>query len=298
MKNQQIIVYENAKPLENYSVAGTVLRLLSGRETRKASLEFMKVAFHNFFMLQTKQKLKITKIPVVNIDHVLDEQVPFIPKKVKIYLDFVSFFIRIMGMFIKELGVKNGSAYCVRIINYIKQLYLDAATIYRLVLTTTNRPFYIKTPKFLTIHLFDPHLLCVPSLHVSIVSGVWALVRKLFNEEDCKIDEEKKETFLKQIYDGAVRITESVLFVKQHSLNCVGAALYMISATGSVGFFTAPDAEKFITSLFESSKEIAENECLTIKKYIYSLYCYLEKNRLSSENWRQPLFDFINNYSN
>ena len=48
-------------------------------------------------------------------------------------------------------------------------LYAFAAEVYKRNMSTTKRPFYIARPRFFVIHMLDPHLMCIPSLHVMVV---------------------------------------------------------------------------------------------------------------------------------
>ncbi|MBQ5999073.1 MAG: hypothetical protein IJL70_06340 [Treponema sp.] len=281
------------KPFKNYSATWIFAVLPFHPITKKSVHELLYAAWKNFYIIQQKQKLHITRIPLVSVDHPLDTKIPFVPKNIKIYMDFVDFFCRIMRMLICQFQ-KEGYQASNKIVDFIRELYQNAGTIYSHALSTTNRPFYIGKPKFLVIHLFDPHYLCVPSLHVAIVLGVWAKVRQLTARMNITTTE--KESILSEIYKGSVAITESVLFVKQHSINCVAGALYMLSASHPEGFFTKNDAENFVCNLFKNDSCIIEADKEKIRNHIISMYSDLMDKKNSQTEWQKPLHDWLDNY--
>ena len=118
-------------------------------------------------------------------------------------MDFVWLFCRIMAMFIVKKGITEGVRLNKKIIRFIEGLYIRGSHIYNHALSTTKRPHYLKMFKFVVIHLFDPHLLCVPSLHVAIVVGVWAKVREILSETSFS-EEEKSMLLLKSKYGNFI----------------------------------------------------------------------------------------------
>ena len=150
--------------------------------------------------------------------------------------------------------------------------------------------------KFVVIHLFDPHLLCVPSLHVAIVVGVWAKVREILSETS--FSEEEKSQILDDIYYGSIAITESVLFVKQHSINCVAGALYMLTASHDNGFFTEEDAKHVINNLFLEPEYIKDGNEIQIREYIGKMYKTLIESSRNSTDWETALYNWLDTYKN
>ena len=281
------------KPFKKYSSTWIFSVLPLHPLTRKNVWALLDSAWEYFYMLQQKQKFHIISLPVVYVDHPLDKTIPFIPSNIKIYMDFVNFFCRIMRMFILRLK-KDGYILSGKILDFIRKLYTDAASVYTHSLSTTKRPFYLGKPKFFAVHFLDPHFLCVPSLHVAIVAGVWTKVRELLIETD--LPKEEKKSILDEIYNGAVAITESVLLVKQHSINCVAGALYMLSAAHPAGFFTKEDAENFVRRLFENDTFVNEADKEKIKSHITSMYSDLLDKKNSQTEWQKPLHDWLDNY--
>lgn len=257
--------------------------------------QLLLTAWKSFVCIQNKRKFNLTKTKIVSVDHPLDKKIPFVPENVKIYLDFVNFFCRIMRMFVKKTGIKKGMLLNIRIIDFIKSLYSNASKVYLYALSTTKRPFYLKKPKFFIIHFFDPHLLCVPSLHVAIVIGVWAKVRELLKESN--FNEKDGEEILNEIYYGSIAITESVLYVKQHSINCVAGALYMLTAAYGNDFFSEEDCKKTIANFFKNADDIEEKSKNEILGYIEAMYNNLcDINKKSQREWQNALQLWLDDY--
>ena len=291
------------KPLAGYSVVRTFFWHFINPKTSKHSFKFIGEAWTNFFMIQQKQKFGRTKIPVVNVEHPLDDTIPFVPEKVEIYLDFVGFFIRILSMIKKSFPKNTRYQKCAEFVDFLSTLYHSASEVYNQRLSTTNRPHYKNNFHFWVIYTFDPHFLCVPSLHIAIVAGSYAFVRKIFATNEAIISNSEKDTILNEIYNGAVNIAESVLFIKQHSINCVAGALYMLSAIFQEDFFSETDALNFVNSLFKNndsnSDSCMEESCKTeIRSYIITLYKKLlsESKSPQTTSWQTPVLDFLDGY--
>lgn len=285
---------KNEKPFTEFSAFTPFYRLPMYKESRKSVLHLLKSVWSSFVLIQQKQKYGLTHIPVVHVDHALDQHIPFSPSKVKIYLDFVWFFCRIIGMFIKKLGTKAAIPLCAGFVDFIAELYEKAGSIYSTTLTTTNRPKYCGSPRFVIIHLFDPHLLCVPSLHVAIVAGTYGYIRSIMDQTS--FSEEEKEKILKDIYQWSVKITESVLYVKQHSINCVAGAMYLLTAGFETKLWTKEDAEKYLETLFDDASDVFPQDVVEIRSYMKEMYNKLLADNKKNQLWQQSLFNWLNNY--
>lgn len=296
MKTKKNDKTKSNKPFAEYSAFPPFYKLPYHKESRKAVFHLLKSAANSFVFIQQKQKYGITHIPVVHVDHHLDQQIPFTPSKVKIYLDFVWFFCRIITMLLKKLGNASAIPLCAGFVHFIAGLYEKAGSVYSTTLTTTDRPKYYGSPRFILIHAADPHLLCVPSLHVAIVAGTYAFIRQEL--KNSSFSEGEKEAILAEIYEGAVRITESVLYVKQHSINCVAGAMYLLTAGHEDGFFTEEDSGKFLDKLFEDADDIFPQDVIDIRNYMKEMYSNLIEENKKSQLWQQPLFNWLNNYKN
>jgi len=191
------------------------------------------------------------------------------------------------------------------------RLYAFAAQTYQKNFSTTDRPFYIARPRFFLIHLLDPHLMCVPSLHVMVV--VWtyrnfeAILRSFNDAGRCSAQ-------IEEMKQGALAITHAILFIKQHSVNCIAAALYAMTRFDGE-LFPPEEAEAFIKQLFWEAPpdapagrlpanykvrpwaaprtKIPAADASIIKTHITSLFRrFLEEGKTARE-WEEPLLNFM-----
>ena len=295
-KNDQIRIENYSKlPMKKFSKVAPFLFLTLRPCTAKKAWGLIFTILRDFFLLQHLQKLHITKRPVLNVETEIDDKIPFSPSYVSIYLGFVEFFIRPMDMLKKRLGYLKAAPYLCLYLKFLTNIYKNASAIYRYCMTTTTRPKYYKTHKFRTIHFFDPHLLCVPSIHVAISAGSYAWYKQLFKTGI--IPEEEAELRLAEIKKQAVEIVESVLFIKQHSVNCIPIALYMLSSTMSKSFFTIQDSISFIDSLFVNTPEVSEPVRKEIIEHFYYLY---ERTLLESKysaDWEECVRHWLEDFA-
>jgi hypothetical protein len=266
--------------------------------------------FYNFFLRQYHAAFLPGRIPVTKVDHKLDEKIPFVPSWVTIYLDFVHFWIRMISFFLRRY--KRKAYIPIRDFIYsMGRLYAFAAEVYQKNMSTTKRPFYIARPRFFVIHLLDPHLMCIPSLHVMVVIHTYLQ----FVETAKKLGEydRLKEQAL-ELKQGALAISQAILFVKQHSVNCIPAALYSMTCF-SPDLFPPQEAEKFTNLLFSSAPKaeealrknrvhpsaapltnIEEVDQAEIKKHILKLYNQFLEEKKKSVSWAEPLLKFLGGY--
>ena len=136
------------------------------------------------------------------------------------------------------------------------------------------------------MHLLDPHYLCVPSLHIAVVCLTYTFMRKVFEEENYSAEE--KESWSRDLYAGAVNIAETVLYVKQHSVNCVSAALYMMASVFP-SLFTQKDAVEFLDSMFKNAQDIPQDDIKLILDYMKSMFLQFMEQGQNSKDWSEPL---------
>lgn len=282
------------KKLENFSIFPAI-RVFFHLESAGAAWTFIGAILRDFFFLQMAQALHITKRPVIYVDTELDEKIPFTPSYVKTYMSFVPYFIKPMSYIVKRLGIKKAAPYLKLFLGYLTLLYKSASSIYRFSMTTTHRPRYFKKLKFITIHLFDPHLLCVPSLHVAIASGTYAWFRQFFKTGI--IPQKEAESHLEEIKKQAIAIIESVLLVKQHSVNCIPTALYMITSTMNKSFFTPEDATLFINSFFNTTPEISPETRKELQDYFAYMYERIYTEKYYNSNWQDSIKHWLLEYA-
>lgn len=265
------------------------LRVFISPSTHRSLRKFLSTVIADFFLLQFSVKFGFRKIPVINIDHPLDEKVPFTPEKVSVYLDFISFWIRPSQYIIRKYGWKTGRAVMNEFLGLIRDCYLAAAEAYRFRMTTTSRPKYYKG-SFLTIHLFDPHYLCVPSLHVIIVVLAYTFYRRIF--EHLGMEETERKRLNEELFSGAVEITETVLLIKQHSVNCIPAALYTIGCVTPNDVYPL-ECVRFIECLFRNDGIVKKADAASIRLHIEEMYERLLLEGCHDGEWVTPLHRWL-----
>jgi hypothetical protein len=268
------------------SQAGTVLKILCKARLRKAGSRCVKTIIYYFFFLQSKAAFLPGRIPVTRVDHPLDKEIPFNPRWVNVYLDFVSSWIRMLGFLLTRFGRKAEEP-ALDFIETMSRLYMLAAEVYQKNLSTTNRPRYYKRPRFVLIHATDPHLMCVPSLHVMIVIRTYTKFRAMLKDlgEDAAAQVE-------EVRQLALDITEAILYVKQHSVNCIPAALYTMTRFDP-DLFSAEEAEDFVSMLF--TKPLSPKASDAIRAYIIARYRQFLAEGQNSDDWKEPLLKFLAN---
>ncbi|MDR1144505.1 MAG: hypothetical protein LBK77_09875 [Spirochaetaceae bacterium] len=281
-------------------MALTILRILIHPLLLLRGFRCILIIFNNFFLFQFRAALFPGRIPVSRVEHVLDERIPFNPRFVRIYLDFVSFWVRVVEFLCVRYG-KEGVVLAADFIDSIAELYPAAMEIYAKNLSTTRRPRR-REFRFRIIHLFDPHLMCIPSLHVMIVIRTYTKLRGYVRSMG---EEEILRPLTEKIFQGALVITDAVLYIKQHSINCIAAALYCMNRLDPDGFSTA-DAEDFVYGLFRTEALdippeyapfygeplIRSGDVAWLREHIISLYrMFLESGEA---DWTKPILDYLN----
>jgi hypothetical protein len=245
--------------------------------------------------------------PVVNVDHPLDAMIPFEPGYVGKYLEFMKLW---MGTFYSlwclygDAAIPELAAY----VDSIRALYADAGKVYLTVHTTTTRPAKNYNLRFAIIHATDPHLNCIPSLHVLIVAANWMLAER-FMASVPRPDRAPRRGFdaaawLDSLRGEALAITESVLFVKQHSVNCVGASLYCLRRFFPC--FEGERSEDFVRDLFSGKTarggastriepQLAERLRLRMREVRDELEAVFGAG--PERGWSAPILEFIAGYA-
>lgn len=283
------------KPIKDYWIVRPWAFVLSHWSVLVETLSFLKVVAVDFFGLQYNRKLGFNRIKIVRVDNSLDDLIPFTPSKVHIYLDFIQFWVRPLSMMIKKLGPKKAKPYMISFIRLIKKAYYEASRMYKFKLTTTKRPFAAQYIRFIEIYFMDPHLLCVPSLHISIIALCYAFYRRMFSELPEYFSAEEKEFYENEIYSYGVEIAESVLYVKQHSVNCIPAALYMITHIMSDDF-KAVDGTRFMDDILVHDKRISAENKKKIVDYMQFIYERFLIEGVTENDWREPVKRWLCEY--
>jgi hypothetical protein len=282
------------RSIRTYSNILPWFEMILTRKTLTAYINLIHKVYINFVKIQKQEKKHKINIPVIYIDSKIDDKIPFTPEKVDIYLNFVTYFTRPISMLVKHFGLRKAAPVCAEYINLVATLYEDAGSIYKYCLTTTHRPEYTENRQFRFIHKNDPHYLCVPSLHICIVTGCYSFFKDLFAKEN--FSREEQALWNKELYTDAVDIGESVLFVKQHSVNCIPAALYMMTVLHH-DLFTPHDAVNFINSLFAYDNIINSDDRVEIINHINFMYERLLLEGAYCNDWQEPVRHWIRIYA-
>jgi hypothetical protein len=276
----------------------TIISVLCRKDLRKTGFHCFFTIMRLFFWVQYKAVLFPKRIPVSQTDHPLDKTIPFNPEWVGVYLSFIPFWINTLGLIVKNFGKRSGDI-ARKFIKSIESLYISAYRVYRHNLSTTSRPPYYGKFRFVTIHALDPHLMCIPSLHVMVAIRTYTKFREIIKLEG-------KESFFKAeeeaLSRGALAITQAVLYVKQHSVNCVSAAMYTMSRL-CPRLFPPAEAEAFAGGLFPpggagqprkagaAGPAPTRENAVLVRQHIFTMYrSFLDQN---SKRWTEPLLDYL-----
>jgi hypothetical protein len=283
--------------MNEFGTAASLFHLITSKKLAPHFFKTARSIQKNFFRLQSSARRHPGLIPVVNVDHPFDKTIPFRPKWVMTYHDFSAFWVRAAACLSREVSPEAAADF----ISSMGELYIAAAEVYSRHMSTTVRPRYFGNIGCIAIQLFDPHLLCVPSLHVMVCVHTWAKARSLLQNESQP--DKVREAYIGRLFDHAVLITESILYMKQHSVNCIPAALYAMSCF-EPDLFTRNDAAVFASALFkdERNAEISAADRDAIRAFIATSYAGFMQNRekmraAGNSDWTAPLIAFLKSRS-
>ncbi|MCR5724047.1 MAG: hypothetical protein K6G80_03075 [Treponema sp.] len=285
----------SSRPLTDFSTLKAYVIRFTHPRAICTTIRFFIAVIRNYLVRQYAHVWHLSHVPVIHVDHPLDKTVPFLPQKVSVYFRFIDFWIEPLTMLTERFGLWKGVGLGNQWLEAIKKTYQSAGKVYAGYLSTTDRPDYKGDKLFKLIHGADPHLLCVPSLHIAIVVLCFTFFRDLFERE--QLTEAEKTRWNQSLYAEAVAIAESVLFVKQHSVNCIPAAFYMMTAQ-------FPDLvkprviEAFIDDMFKTStpEEISPDNAKAVRAHILFTYrAYLEKAKTAGV-WYEPIREWLSAY--
>ena len=267
------------------------------------ALRIVAEAARSFFYPQFENAL-LHRRPVVSVDHPLDASVPFDPAYIKKYLEFVQLWMASFYRLSRFYGAE-GRADVLAFLESIRKLYAEAGTVYLSIHTTTRRPAKNYNLRFAVIHALDPHLDCVPSLHVILVVANWLLaseiVARLGAQNARGFSPEHIELWLRSLRDEALAITESVLFVKQHSVNCIGASLYYLKRRYPA--FGGEAADAFVLDLFASRAPglggLDAAAATGLRRVMLDVCASMETSYAANpaRGWREPILEFIRGFA-
>ena len=288
--DQKRIAKVKDKSLFDFKLFDGFANMIFYPTTIKSIWSFLMTMAGKFFFIQWFQKFGWARYPVKHVDNLLDYNVPFREDKVDIYLDFVSNWIRPCSMLAKRYGIREGSKLCNEFMCYMTLLYKEAFKMYHWSFTTTVRP-KTKNRKVKGIQNADPHFECVPSLHIAIILFTAKFYQMLFNREG--FSKEETERWNAELYRQAIDIGESVLYVKQHSVNCIPAAVYMCTKI-IPELVSVEDGTEFISHLFEKATDVKDRD--QVVSYIQERYMEFVKQGKDAKSWEHPVEKWLDSY--
>ena len=234
-------------------------------------IEVLKASITEFFLPQFQTRLLPGIRPISVLQHREDASLPFVPSCVRSYLGYMAIWLKTLQYLYNAFG-KQALADIAQMIRDICLIYYAAGRVYRRRQSTTaSRRTPPLNPYFILIRLFDPHLHCIPSLHVMTICYNYHKTRQIIMK--LKDGQTGKETYTQavaQTYTLALQITEAVLLVKQHSLLDVGPSLFLLSSL--FPDYDRREVKRFIGGLFENHRVIGPEAVARIRAAIIQTY--------------------------
>lgn len=278
------------KTLKEMGIFWPYLIIPTHRLTFKPLVFFLRTVIMDFFFIQFRVKWGWKKIPIVQVSSSIDDFVPYRPEVSDTYLDFINFWIRPLNFIILRLGRKRVLPYLAGFVALIGTAYAEASRVYRFRMSTTIRPPAGNNKNMKTIHRVDPHLHCVPSLHIAVIVLTYCFFTDVFRQAN--LSQEEQAMYAEELWQGAVEIGETVLYVKQHSVNCIPAALYMMTHLLKEQF-TIQRATEFIDCLFTTASDIAPQHRQEIQDHIHYMFDRLVLEGCNEEDWTIPVMRWL-----
>jgi len=277
------------------------VRLFFCKYTRSSVCAYIKAVFTEFFFPQYTGYGPEGKKTAVNVEHPFDFTIPFEPELGKVYHRFFPHGFRVMNLLFKNFfskwhkGKSTREFYSVicEMISGITRYYYDCSWICSRIRSTTSRPPVRLRIPFILIHLTDPHFHCVPSLHVLSMYYFYAWVRTAGTKFAATSAEALELS--DQAFHEATIVTEAILFVKQHSVNCIAASFFMLTIT--MPFFEESEVRRCILSLFTTFGAELPNKD-TLRSYMLEHYQALvsEYRSQSGRDWKNFLIRYLKKF--
>jgi hypothetical protein len=105
-------------------------------------------------------------------------------------------------------------------------------------------------------------------------------------------DAERFAPQIEELKQGALRITEAILYVKQHSINCVAAAMYAMTRFDPP-LFTPEEAKDFVSQLFINAEIPAIEDAKALGDYMLERYTRFLEEGTRADAWEAPLLAFL-----
>jgi hypothetical protein len=129
--------------------------------------------------------------------------------------------------------------------------------------------------------------MCIPSLHVMVVIRTYTSFRRILRSLG---EDGPMALRIEEVRRGALAITEAILYVKQHSVNCIPAAMYAMTCFDPP-LFPPEEAADFVSRIFREPGSPERGEA--IREYIISLYRRFLAEGRTARSWKDPLLAFL-----
>lgn len=226
----------------------------------------------------------------VPLDMELDAAIPFDPTWLPCYLGFVRLWMGSLGWVHRRFG-DRALGEMERFLVDFESLFLQSHKVFsQCDSTVRTRPGPKARLDSLMIHAFDRNSFCFPSLHVMIVrfnaGRVAAILDRLKSPGEDFLSE---KVFLEE---RAIRIAESIVHVKQHSLSDIPAGLFFLQSLGLGG--TPEEDLRFLERLFDQTGQGGRGH--RIRSYLRALYHRLQEARSQGCDSHAVLVQFLRGY--
>jgi hypothetical protein len=253
----------------------------------RSTLGFILAVIRFFFMPQFGNVI-FKRRPVAAMDEPIDAMIAYDPGRIGVYLNFISFWMGTAFRLRQNYGMRADPL----IEGYIDELaglYRAAGSVYLTIHTTTTRPVCLSDPRLAILYIFDPHLNCIPSLHVLVVLSNWAFARRALEAlgED---GDGSAQDWLSSIRAHALLIIDSVMYLKQHSFSCIGASFFFMEQVYP-DYFNDGMCLALVEDLFQREEDEGPNAA---RKRILEVYFELKADPLAAHGrWREPLLAML-----
>ena len=205
-------------------------------------------------------------------------------------MDFSPLWIKSIYFLYREFKAE-ALPFIAEFIKDLDKLYRKGFEVYNSCQSTTSRPGAGINIPLKVMQLADPHLHCVPSLHVMVVCfnhlRINSIVKKLSTNPGMYKEE------LEYTRNRAILITNSILFMKQHSVNCIPAGLFTLA-------HNCPEfSNEYASNLIEGIGKLNAGRVDgvdDITAYILDLYNHFRQASDSYPSETEVLVNFLENY--
>jgi hypothetical protein len=273
----------------------SVLLVLGHAKLLPRGMEVAKAALSEFFLPQFETRLLPGTRPVVTVQHSLDEAIPFRPRLIRTYLGYVQIWLRTVQYLYRTLG-ESALDEIAQSFRDVRRLYYEAGSVYRRCqsTTTTRVPLPLNL-HFLVVYLFDPHLHCVPSLHVLTVCYNYFYAAKVLRAHGR--NDGPARAAAAELYRQALLITEATLYVKQHSVLDLAPSLFLLSEL----FPGYDDAEvtRFVRDLFKGPGAPPPETARRLRRYVLRAYRGLLRSQRArpGAEARRLILEFLDGFN-